>query len=188
MEGNCRCTAQSIPQQLSMHQLLAGTKLNLGFFFIPCYLGTGSTYRKSQFHGLCLGARPRALPCSWVRPRAFTEGSIFQKRNPNCPKEHHHHFIAGPATAKDRWVHSLGLRGFPCQSWEWSLPSFQHARCHATVPPHPGEASSCIRHTGSILIPWPGTCCSHEGLKPHATHVPWALSELQCKMQMDNRD
>lgn len=66
------------------------------------YKFNSSTDRKSQFHGLCLGAGLRALPGSQVRLTAFMEGERKGKENPNCPNEHHLHFIPGPAKAEER--------------------------------------------------------------------------------------
>lgn len=133
------------------------------------YKFNSSTYRKSQFHGLCLGASPRALPRFQVQRRAFTEGSIFQKGNPNCPNEHHLHFTARPAKAQEKWVHLLSHRGFPRQGWERSCLHFSTVKVTPQCHPIQEKHRHALDIQGQTLAPCPRTCYSREGLKRYAT-------------------
>lgn len=134
-DGQLGTITQHLPFACFVHGISQDKDFNPHVRNPVTYEFSSSTHRKSRFHRLCLGASPRALLGFQLWLRAFTEGTVFQKGNPNCPNEHHLHFIPRSARAKQRGVRLLSLRGFPGPSREWSLPSFQHNLmpwCHST--------------------------------------------------------
>lgn len=106
-------------------------------------------------------------------------------------------FTLQPGQQKQRRSESIcsATEGFHARTE--SDPAFISAQSHASVPPHPGEASSCVGHTGSnahsppqnLLFTWGSQTLRYgRGEGAEQPHVPWALSQLQRKMQMGNCD
>lgn len=88
----------------------------------------------------------------------------------------------------------LASRGFPCQSWEWSLRHFSTVNVTSWCLPSRRSIIMCWAYRVRCSFPATVLAIHVRDLNPALWQgwgcwtVPWALSQLQHKMQTGNCD